>query len=173
MLLKRRFLPDKMKILLSRLGSAQSHLKKRKESNQAPQKYERNQNRTYQKGKVMIYREISGLLLRLSLLVGGPVRSVESPDAGTTALFVNPVGWFLAVEDTGELDIGRRKGEDLRLTETQRIPFTKVTEGCIRRELDLTLLELAGHSIAESVPESPILRVGLTRSQTLPNHHSR
>ncbi len=99
----------------------------------------------------MTYRAISNHLLRLGSNLGRLARIVEDMDHNVTGLYVEPIGWFLAVQDTGELDLGRRRAEDLRLAEARSIPFARVTPKMLGHELDLVLIEFVAHLIERSV----------------------
>lgn len=110
----------------------------------------------------MIYCETSNLLLRLGFNLGRPARTYEDPTANVTGLFVDPVGWFIVLKDTGELDLGRYRAEDLRLVEARSISLDQVTPKLIVDKLDLVLIEFVGWSIGQSV--RPQTRFSLNQS---------
>ena len=99
----------------------------------------------------MTYRDISNLLLRLGRNIGKPARTVKSADKKITGLYIDPVAWFIAVADTGELDLGRYRAEDLRLVETQTLPLSQVTPKVIGDKLDLALIEYVARAIGQAV----------------------
>ncbi len=106
----------------------------------------------------MTYQEITNHLLRLGFNLGRPARIMEDKDHNVTGLHIEPVGWFLAIADTGELDLVRYRAEDLRLVEAKSIPFAQVTPKLIADKLDLALLEFVARWIAHPVhPRSGFL----------------
>ena len=106
----------------------------------------------------MTYQEIASLLMRLGLSVGGPVRVVE--DTSATALVVDRSSWLIAREATGELLVGRRRGEDSSFIENKGIPFAEVSQGLIREKLDSALLEFIGRMLEEAVARADAARRG-------------
>ncbi len=97
----------------------------------------------------MTYQEIAKHLLRVGSSLGRAARIVE--DTNVTGLYIEPVGWIVAIQDTGELDLVRYRAEDLRLVKAQSIPFAKVTQKMLGDQLDLMLIELVGRVIERSV----------------------
>jgi hypothetical protein len=91
----------------------------------------------------MTYGEVSSLLLQLGIDNGQSVYAVRLESFNTTALYVLPVRWFIALEGNGVLCTGTYVGYDLRLVGDAQIPFSDATPEFIRDKFHKALIEQA------------------------------
>jgi hypothetical protein len=76
----------------------------------------------------MNYNEVSGLLVQIGAKAGIRVYQTDhSTGLAATALYVIPVQWFVALDLSGQLNVGVYDGPDLRLVGTRQILFADLT----------------------------------------------